>query len=218
MQLIPEKINNADKIKNIIFDWGGVISNIDYHKSIEAFKKIGLKGFDEMYTQLKQTNLFDNLETGTIEPAEFRNELRAITQADLDDELIDEAWTAMLLDLPRQRLNLLEKVGKHYNIFLLSNTNAIHIQRYSKYIDQVYGTEKFRNLFKKAYLSHEIGMRKPHVEIFQYVLTQNNLSPNETLFIDDTPQHIEGAKKAGLNTFHLKAPITILDLFKNGTA
>lgn len=217
MRLIPTKVPESDKIKNIIFDWGGVISNIDYNETVKAFKKIGLDNFDEMYTQLKQSELFDRLEIGTIEPSEFRLKIREMLSENPTDEEIDAAWTAMLLDLPKERLDLLEKVKENYKIYLLSNTNIIHVTRYSKYIDKVYGHKSFENLFIKAYYSHEIGLRKPHVEIFHHVLQENNLNANETLFIDDTPQHIEGAKKAGLHAFHLKKPLQIVEIFSNGT-
>lgn len=204
-------------VKNIIFDWGGVISNINYNKTAEAFTKLGLNNFEEVYNQLKQTTLFDDLEVGAISPGDFRKEIRRMLPKEVSDEEIDIAWTAMLQDLPAERLALLEQVRKNYRIFLLSNTNKIHVTRYSKYIDQIYGHEKFRNLFVKAYYSHEVGLRKPHVEIFEHVLKENNLKPQETLFIDDTPQHIEGAVKAGLVAYHLKKPQTITEIFSNGT-
>lgn len=216
MILNSTKVPDSQKIKNIIFDWGGVISNIDYHETVDAFKKLGLENFDEIYTQLKQTELFDKLEIGTMEPQEFRAKIREMLSHNPTDEEIDAAWTAMLLDLPKERLDLLEKVKENYQIYLLSNTNIIHVTRYSKYLDKVYGHKNFENLFIKAYYSHDVGMRKPHVEIFHHVLKENNLEATETLFIDDTPQHIEGAKKAGLHAFHLKKPLQIIEIFTNG--
>jgi len=217
MQLNIFEKGKAPKIKNIIFDWGGVISNIDYRKTVEAFTKLGLTDFDLVYNQLKQTTLFDDLETGSITPEDFRYEIRAMLPEGVGDEDIDTAWTAMLLDLPEERISLLEQVRKHYNIYLLSNTNEIHVTRYSKYIDEIYGHDKFRNLFIKAYYSHEVGMRKPGVEIFEHVVQENGLVRSETLFIDDTPQHIEGAKKAGLHAYHLEKPQTIIQIFTNAT-
>ncbi len=217
MILDPSKVTDSSNIKNIIFDWGGVISNIDYNKTVEEFKKIGLDNFDEIYTQLKQTDLFDRLEIGTIDPQDFRTQIRKMLNQNPTNEEIDAAWSAMLLELPQERLSLLEKVKESYRIFLLSNTNIIHVSRYSKYIDKVYGFEKFKGLFQKVYYSHEVGLRKPHVEIFDFVINENNLKKTETLFIDDTMQHIEGALKAGLHAFHLKKPLQIIEIFKNGT-
>lgn len=217
MRLTIVENGNAPGIKNIIFDWGGVISNIDYTKTAEAFTRLGLEDFESVYNQLKQTTLFDDLEIGKITPEAFRMKIRTMLPDKVSDEEIDVAWTAMLQDLPMERIELLEKVRKEYNIFLLSNTNQIHVTRYSKYLDEIYGHEKFRNLFTKAYYSHEVGLRKPHVEIFEYVIRENNLNPATTLFIDDTPQHIEGARKAGLVVHHLKKPQTINQLFSNGT-
>jgi putative hydrolase of the HAD superfamily len=217
MQLNIFENNQGYEIKNIIFDWGGVISNIDYMKTAEAFTKLGLEDFESVYNQLKQTTLFDDLEIGTLTPEEFRNEIRNMLNFDVTDEDIDAAWTAMLLDLPPERLELLEKVRQRYNIFLLSNTNVIHVTRYSKYLDEIYGHENFKNLFIKAYYSYEIGLRKPNVEVFRHVIEENDLIPEQTLFIDDTPQHVEGASRAGLHAYHLEKPKSILEIFSNGT-
>ena len=109
----------------------------------------------------------------------------------------------MLLDLPEKRLALLLSLKSKYKLFLLSNTNAIHIKAISNQLGNTQWKD-FCNLFDKMYLSHEIGVRKPSIEAFQFILKQQKLNPNEVLFIDDSPQHIEGAKKLGINCYHLK--------------
>jgi putative hydrolase of the HAD superfamily len=190
-----------DKIENIIFDLGGVILNIDYQKTIEAFKKLGIENFDEIYSQARQTRLFDEIETGKISPETFLKELQQyIPHVDTED--IRRAWNAMLLDLPPQRWNLLEKLGKQYRIFLLSNTNEIHYTEYQNYIARTYH-KNFNNLFEKAYYSHLIGFRKPDEECFRFVINDAGLIPEKTLFLDDSIQHIEGARKTGLNSIHV---------------
>jgi putative hydrolase of the HAD superfamily len=125
---------------------------------------------------------------------------------------VSEAWNAMLLDLPENRLAVIQSLKKEYSIYLLSNTNAIHISAIKKYLGESAYTN-FYNLFNKVYYSHEIGFRKPNKEAFQLILKENNLKANEVLFIDDSPQHIQGAKKLGIKTYHLKDQEEITTLF-----
>lgn len=199
--------------KNIIFDLGGVILNIDYQLTVDAFRKIGLSQFDAIYSQLAQSNLFDDFEMGKISPEKFRDQIRKKITHPLTDTEIDTAWNAMLLDLPKERIKLLEKLKQSHRIFLLSNTNAIHEKAYTADMIKQYGSNVLENHFEKVYLSHHVGMRKPQKEIFQFVVNENNLQPEETLFIDDSPQYIKGAKDAGLDAILLEKHISLLDLF-----
>lgn len=191
-------------IKNIIFDLGGVILNIDYHLTIDAFKKIGFENFDEVFTQAKQTGVFDQLDKGVITPNEFRIGVRELAGKPLTDQQIDDAWNAMLLDFPTHRLKLLEQVHSNYRTFLLSNTNQIHIDVYNQILFNTFGVKDLSHFFEKEYYSHVIHMRKPDAEVYEYILNQNGLKKEETLFIDDTEQHIVGAQKVGINAYHLK--------------
>jgi glucose-1-phosphatase len=200
--------------KNIIFDFGGVILNIDYDLTPKAFTQLGINNFNELYSKATQTDLFDKLEKGLISPAAFRNEVKARIGKAVSDEQIDGAWNAMLLDLPAKRVDLLTRLGKQYNIFLLSNTNEIHYRAFFAAIQTKFNRNIFADCFRKAYFSHQVNMRKPDAEIFNLVLSENNLNPSETLFIDDSPQHIEGAKRCGLNTYWLDVKKeAITDLF-----
>jgi putative hydrolase of the HAD superfamily len=199
-------------IKNIIFDFGGVILNIDYKLTENAFLKLGLTDFDKIYSQSTQKELFDVFEKGLISPEEFRKELRKYIRS-ASDEQIDIAWNAMLLDLPAERVTLLDKLKKKHRIFLLSNTNEIHFTSFSSYMKEKFSRDIFSDVFEKAYASHRVHMRKPDSEIFELVVQENSLRKEETLFIDDSIQHIEGAKKVGLNTVFLEKGKTILDVF-----
>ncbi len=201
-------------MKNIIFDLGGVILSIDYQLTVDAFRKIGISEFDILYSQLVQSNLFDDFETGKISPAQFRDQLRKKVNRSISDEEIDKAWNAMLLDLPKERMELLERLRKDHRIFLLSNTNAIHENAYTQLITKQYGMNVLESAFEKIYLSHHLGLRKPQKKIFELVLQENDLAANETLFIDDSPQHIKGSKAAGMNAILLEKNKSILDLFK----
>ncbi len=200
---------------NIIFDFGGVILNLDYQRTTTAFQKLGVKDFAESYSQLEQDELFDRFERGEISPAIFRDGLRSAFLHSVSDEQLDRAWNAMLLDLPSVRLELLRKLGTEKRISLLSNTNEIHVESFEAALKRDHGLDDLSGLFEKVYYSCRTGMRKPETRIFEMVLREQGYSASETLFIDDSPQHIEGARKAGLHVYHLRADQgeTIHDLF-----
>jgi FMN phosphatase YigB (HAD superfamily) len=193
----------VQQIKNIIFDLGGVIINLDMKATRDAFIALGAENFDTIYTQAGQTGIFDRFDKGEITPAEFRNELRKHIPRKVTDEEIDGAWDAMLLDVPKAKLELLSHLGKKYRLFLLSNTNVIHVKNFSAELQRVHGTPDFSPYFEKWYYSCNIGMRKPDAEIFEFVLNENHLKAEETLFIDDSVQHIQGASLLGIQTLLL---------------
>ena len=199
------------KIKVIIFDFGGVILNINYNKTINAFKKLGIENAKKIYSQKRQSELFNLIETGKISEKEFLLELQKIS-LHKNTEKIKKAWNAMLLDLPKERLNLLSQLKSRYKLFLLSNTNHIHIQEIKKKLgNDIWG--KFSNLFDKMYLSHQVKIRKPEKDIFRLILAEQKLNANEVLFVDDSYQHIKAAKKLKFNTYHLKNEEDIVNLF-----
>lgn len=206
-------MNIPTSIKNIIFDFGGVILNIDYELTEKAFGNLGIINFKELYSQANQNQLFDRLEQGLISPANFRDGLRKIGGRQLSDHQIDNAWNAMLLDLPEERIHLIEKLKSKKRIFLLSNTNAIHHSSFSTYIQNKFNRDIFAEVFDNTYFSHKVHMRKPHAEIFELVLKENNLPKEDTLFIDDSIQHIQGAAKVGLKTLFIEKGQTILNYF-----
>jgi putative hydrolase of the HAD superfamily len=202
-------------IKNIIFDLGGVIINLDYRLSLNEFKALGLKNAEKIYTQFSQLPWFDNFDTGRISSEIFICEFSKLLNRGTSREQIIHAWNAMILDFPAERAKLLLKLKDHYRTFLLSNTNEIHIEHHFQNLQEKYGYDDMKSFFEKEYYSHKIGMRKPDREIFEFVLRENGLNASETLFIDDSLQHVEGAIVAGLKAYHLQAPETILDIFNN---
>jgi len=187
-------------IKNIIFDLGGVILNIDYNRTSQAFKELGCENFDELYSQQKQSGLFDEFETGKISPQAFINELLRVLPKGISPKQVIDAWNAMLIHLPQERLEKLAEHQQNYRTFLLSNTNAIHEEAITRLIQRENKITSFTPFFEQVYYSHRIGMRKPNTEVFDFVLEQNKLLPEETLFIDDSPQHLVGAGSAGIRT------------------
>lgn len=196
-------------IKNIIFDLGGVIININYQLAVDAFKKLSAEGATIEFNQKAQSQLFDDYETGKISSEEFREMIRREYQVAGTDEQIDAAWNAMLLNIPQERIVLLQQLAKKYRIFLLSNTNAIHLTAFNKIIADNFPIPNLDAVFEKCYYSHLAGLRKPGTEIFERILTENNLNRAETLFIDDSIQHIESAQALGIKTLHLAPPLTI---------
>lgn len=202
-----------NRYKNIIFDLGGVILNIDYNLSVDAFKKLGLENFQTHFSQAAQNQLFDLYEKGLITSNEFRTELKKHLNDAISFNDIDNAWNALLQNLPVKRLAVLEQLKNTHRTFLLSNTNEIHINEFNNYLKSEFNLNDLSNHFEKLYLSYEIGMRKPDKEIFEFVLSENNLQASETLFIDDSKQHIDSANSVGLNTYWLTNGETILDLF-----
>ena len=198
-------------IKTIIFDLGAVLININYQLTIIEFAKLGVKNVGSFYSKEVQTNLFNELETGKISADSFLKLLQKETKNARKNE-VRNAWNAMLLTLPKERIELLKKLKQDFPIYLLSNTNSIHISEFRKKIGEK-KYQEFYNLFDKVYYSHEIGFRKPNIEAFQLILDENNLNADEVLFIDDSPQHIEGAKNLGIKTYHLKDGEEVTTLF-----
>lgn len=199
-------------IKNIIFDLGGIFLDIHYQLTKNAFINLGIKNFDELFTQHHANDLFEDLETGKISEASFYNLFRKEANINLSDEQIKTAWNALLGGFPIERLVWLQKIKEKYNIYLFSNTNQIHYNAFMKIYEQETGKNNFDKHFIKAYYSQNIGLRKPYPESFLHIINEQNLVPAETLFIDDTIKNIEGAKAVGLQTIHLIAPKTLLDL------
>nr|WP_262921632.1 HAD family phosphatase [Pontibacter ruber] len=202
-------------IKNIIFDLGGVIINLDYDKSIREMQKYSRSGSPIQFTQRAQSRLFDLYETGNSTCEEFRDSLRREYDLEATDEQIDDAWNAMLLDIPKERIDLLRELGKQYRIFLLSNTNAIHLKRFNEIVAHSFTIPSLDSLFEQTYYSHLVGLRKPDAAIFEQILDENGLQKEETLFIDDSIQHVESARNLGLQTLHLQPPLTINQVFRH---
>lgn len=199
-------------VKNIIFDFGGVFLNLNFKLTGDAFAALGVKNFTAMFNQHHSNDLFEKLETGKISPDTFYEAFRKESGTQLTNEQIRDAWNALLLDFPPERVQWLNEIRHRYHIYLFSNTNQIHYDHFMADFRKNNNGADFNSYFIKAYYSHEMGLRKPNVESYQAIIKEQQLNPNKTLFIDDTTKNIEGAKRAGLHTIHLVAPQTILDL------
>lgn len=202
-------------IKNLLLDMGGVILDVSYQRVIETFKSYGIENFDKVYTQAKQVEIIDLFEEGKCSAEEFRDGVRKLVGKELSDEQIDKAWFSMILEIPRDVIQLLGVLKLKYRLFLFSNTNVLHIEYIKKEFERQLGFDLFNCVFDKAFFSNEIHHRKPHPESFKYVLEQAGIEAEETLFIDDSKQHLEGASKVGLNTYWLTNGETLIDLYDN---
>jgi len=189
--------------------------NIDYILTEQAFIDAGIKNFQRLFNQLQQSTLFDQFEMGMIPREEFIGSLQKASSTPITASQIMSAWNAMLLDFPVRRLQILQQLALYYDLFLLSNTNEIHEEAFNGILMRSHGIPNIGVFFDKVYYSHRLGLRKPMKEIFARVLEDSGLEPAHTLFIDDSPQHIEGAKLLGIQTIYLEKGMTIeKDIFK----
>lgn len=199
-------------IRNIIFDLGGVIINLSIPSTVAAFSKASGKPVEEVAALVNSQGFID-YEKGLISDEVFRDHVRKALNWKASDDEIDESWNAMLLDIPANRIQLLERLKKSHRIFLLSNTNEIHWRKFSQILYEQTQQKSMDDYFHRAYYSHRMKMRKPDVEIFDYVLKENQLDPSETLFLDDNLSNLRGAEQAGIKTFHVQTPELIFSLF-----
>ena len=194
---------DTGRLDTLILDLGGVLIDVHYAKSAEAFRALGVPHFEEQFSKAKQTDLFDRFERGEMSVAQFRDEVRRTLSIDAKDRQIDTAWNAMLGSIPAQRMQLVEELRNRYRVYLLSNTNVIHVAAFLRIAKEQNGIAEFRQEFDGCFFSNEIGMRKPEAAIFQHVLKNTYATPERTLFIDDSIQHVEGARATGLPAEHL---------------
>jgi len=199
-------------IKNIIFDLGGVIFDLDYQKTEDAFVELGAQNFGAIYSQLKQNPIFDDFEKGLISAESFKDDLCEILDINAGFPQFCEAWNAMLLGWPKDRLDFIKNIKQKYKIYLLSNTNSIHYPKVFEMLKEERGINSIDFLFEKTYFSNYINLRKPDREIFELVLDENKLNPTETLFVDDSPQNVQGAIDVGLKGFHVSNDRTVKDI------
>lgn len=194
-------------IQAIIFDFGDIFINLDKQATLDGLKKLGIS---EWNADLNQLNL--SFEKGQISRENFLLGIQKHTSNASIDE-IATAWNAILLDFPLKRLEFLQKLSKKYRLFLLSNTDAIHIETFERENGvSFYGD--FYQCFEKVYFSFEMGMRKPDVEIYNFVLSQHNLAAKHTLFVDDKKENTDAAASLGIHVWNLQVgEEDVVDLF-----
>ena len=193
-------------IRNIVLDLGGVILELDVNRSIELLSELGFPGEENLDIIFSKYPFFLKFETGRIGPDEFLDALTIQLGNHTPREKIIEAWNAMILGFRPDTVKLLTKLREKYRLFLLSNTNAIHEVYYNDILHMKHGIPNLTGIFEKVYYSHDVNMRKPDHEIFQYVLDDSRINPRETLYIDDTEVHVKAAGDLGIHVYHLRLP------------
>jgi HAD superfamily hydrolase (TIGR01509 family) len=199
-------------IKNIIFDLGGVLINLDNKLTEKAFVELGAKDFSKYFGHGFAASFFKEYEIGRLSDEEFINHLRELGNLTVPDEIIIQAWDALLLDFPTERIELLKKLRNDYRIFLFSNTNALHMKTVRKIYEDSFEDGMLDELFEKAYYSNVLGKRKPDVDSYLHITAENGLTPSETLFVDDALINVEGANAAGLRGYFLEPGKTVIDI------
>ena len=188
-------------VKNILFDLGAVLINIDFEKTADAFRQLGIDRFEEQFSQLSASTLFEDLETGKISNEDFYKAMRRqVPEMNLSDASIQLAWNAILQDFRKESMQLLKQLKQRYRLFLLSNTNAIHLVEVNNILNQQVNVENLDHYFERAYYSHLIGLRKPTSAAFNFVMEDAGIKAHETLFIDDSHPNITAASQMGFQT------------------
>ena len=188
-------------IKNIVFDLGGVLINLDFERAFQAFKKAGFDNIEEQLQSFNREGIFDQFELGNITPAEFRSAIKEQAKVTLTDEEIDDMWNLILLDIPREKLELILDLRGKYMVYLLSNTNSTHWDYVCKNAFNYRGF-RVKDYFEETFLSYEMHLAKPDKAIFEKVLQDANLLPEETLFIDDSEANCKAAEEVGIHAHH----------------
>ncbi|MDO5978227.1 HAD family hydrolase [Flavivirga spongiicola] len=205
---------NLSKLKNIIFDLGAVIMNLHVPKTISELKHLGIIDIVNDTGHYYTDPIFYDFEIGKVSEFEFLEKLRSMSSLNPSKNEIRDAWNAMILNIPKERIGLLINLKKKYNLYLLSNTNSIHQEKFERDFE-IQNGYNFKNLFNKVYYSHQMGIRKPEEGIFRYVLKWSELEAQETLFIDDSIDNIKAAQRFGIQTFHINSRNTLHSLFRN---
>jgi len=196
-------MKHFNNVTTLIFDLGGVLVNLDLNRCIMSFKELGLENFEHLMGNFGQKGFFLEFEKGRISQQQFRDEIRKLAKNTLTDEQIDKAWGSFLCDIPMQKLEMLVELKKKFRLLLLSNTNPIHIEGLVPLEFAKIG-KKLSDIFDKCYFSYEMGMAKPDAEIFEALLANAGVKPEECLFLDDGLKNIQQADKLNIQTYLVK--------------
>ncbi len=198
-------------IDTIIFDLGGVILDISPSETESRFEQLGIAVTRELFHVTAELNPFTMLEQGDIDEDEFFHGVRKTYDKDLTDDQIRFAWDGMLLGWTPKRIDLIRHLRKHYRILLLSNTNRIHYESYTHSFREQFGFA-FEELFDELYVSHEMGCRKPHRDIYEKLIAESGITPDRAIFIDDTLVNVNSARESKLQAYHLTDGEDICDI------
>jgi HAD superfamily hydrolase (TIGR01509 family) len=204
-------MGQASNIKNILFDLGGVILDINVQATLKQFYELGFPAELMQFPNSMTTDLYFKYETGKLNTEQFRNQIRKAAGVEMTDRAFDEAWNAMLVRFPEERVALLKELSKRYKLYLLSNTSALHVKVFEKmYLDSA--GESMHQVFDKIYYSHEIGWHKPDREAWDYVIKDAGIKAEETLFLDDNIHNIKASQELGFQAIHIHERTSLMSL------
>ena len=204
-------MGQVPNFKNILFDLGGVILDINVQATLKQFYELGFPAELMQFPNSMTTDLYFRYETGKLDTEQFRNEIRKAAGIEMTDHAFDEAWNAMLVGFPEERIALLKRLSKRYNLYMLSNTSSLHVKVFEKMYLEAAG-EPMQEVFKKIYYSHEIAWHKPDLEAWEYVLNDAHIKAEETLFLDDNIHNIKASQELGFQTIHIHERIQLMSL------
>lgn len=190
------------KIDTLLFDFGGVLFHIDYEAPVKAFAALGIPNFTQIFSKQQQNNLIDAYEIGMISTDAFIAALQDLAGNNLPVSSIMRAWNAILLGMPPQFVNMLYSLAQNYKLILLSNTNAMHVEKFNEILNNDLEGFQLEDVFEHVFYSHILHMRKPNRATFEAVIELGHIDPCKTLYIEDSPQHIATAKQLGFYTIH----------------
>lgn len=189
------------KIKNIVFDLGGVLIDLSHDQAVRRFEEIGVVDAAQLLDPYEQKGIFLEVENGTITADEYCQKLREHTGKDLSYEEIKHAWLGFIVDVPQYKLDYLLELREHYNVYLLSNTNPIIQEGWARTDQFSAAGRPIGDYFDKMYTSYEVGVTKPDRKIFDYMIADSDLIPSETLFVDDAKSNVEVGRYLGFQTY-----------------
>ena len=200
-------------VKNLLFDFGNVIINIDESKSHAAFHQVLGSSYDVVMKRFSVTKLLKRANTQTVTLKMMCDEIETLG-VKYQPEQIKSAWNALILDLPEERINLLAKLRRHYNLYMLSNINLLHDEEIERRFQEKYGSNPLRPLFQKMYYSYKIGIAKPDLRAYEKVIQDAGILPEETLFFDDLLENLHAAAQLGFRTQRVTRQEHIVKLCK----
>jgi putative hydrolase of the HAD superfamily len=206
-----KSMTQSPSIKNILFDLGGVILDINVRATQQKFYELGLPALFMQYPENMLTDLFFKYETGKLSTSQYRDEVRRVSGLEVSDEKIDDAWNAMLVGIPAQRTALIARLKERYKLYMLSNTCALHAPVFEKMYLEAAGVP-MHQVFNKLYYSFEIGFHKPDLEAWKYVIRDARIKPEETLFLDDNIHNIKASQELGFQAIHIHERTSLLNL------
>jgi len=204
-------MGNPQKFKNILFDLGGVILDINVQATLKGFYDLGFPAELMQFPHSMTTDLFFKYETGKLDTDQFRNAIRESAGVEMSDEAFDEAWNAMLVRIPEERTVLLKRLSEKYPLYMLSNTSSLHVKVFEQMYLETAGVS-MHEVFKKIYYSHEIGCHKPDHEAWEYVIRDAGIKAEETLFLDDNIHNIKASQELGFQAIHIHERTNLMNL------